>query len=418
MTEAATHHQIQRVTAPSPALILGTLAWGAALVFCVSLPLWEAPKNISLGIALAALLAGGLLGRPRLTWDIVCFGLLAYVATRLISAAASEVPGLSLARTVGDFRTLAAYFVFLNLTSSPGRARLASSLLMVSAATALLWSVTHHAGSMDFLSLCSVGHGNNFGMYTALSVALPASLLVTAAGSWRLRLFAAAALLLFAAGLGISLCRGAMLAAAMFAFFLVFLEGYRPRRPHLALLALCFAAGLAATLLVIPPEQMNKLLSPVSDLLSSVERRSRIWLGGWRVFLARPLLGSGPHNYRALAANLTPGPLLGADAWLGNAHQLYLNVLAETGLVGMAGFVALLLAVWAKLRRLRARLPSGEPHAYWLAASGAWLIMLVMGLVDVPFHGEHALLLAALLGLAAGLGRAPANFDTLTPKML
>jgi O-antigen ligase len=383
------------------ASLLPLLAWAGTLAFCVALPLWEAPKNISLAVAVGALVAAHLVGGMRLRWDGVCWGILAYIASRMLSGAFSVAPHSAL-KAAGDLRMLAAYVIFFNLATSPGRARLAGSLLILSTAAALLWSLTRPRGPIDLLSLCSVGHGNNVGMFLALSLALPVSLLSVKIDRPLLRGLAMGGLLFFGTALVTDLCRGALLAAAVFLAALVLIEKVRLSRAVAGLIVACLAAGLVATVFLTPSYIQCKLSQPLRNSADSAWTRGQIWLGGWRVFVAHPLVGSGPGNYRRLAEGLTNLPP--DQTYLENAHQLYLDTLAETGLVGMAGFLAFLLLAARRLRALAPRLTQGEGRALWLAASGAFLIMLVMGLVDTPLHDEHALLLVALLGLAAGAG--------------
>jgi O-antigen ligase len=378
----------------------------AALAFCLSLPLWEGPKNISLAVALAALILASLktTGGRALSWDSISWGVLAFACGRMLSGALSSKPAESLYVAAGDLRMLAAYVIFASLITSTGRARVASSVLTLSALAALLWAVTSPRGPSELLSLCSAGYGNNVGMYLALSLVIPASVLATRQINRLLQYAAGVALLILIWGLWVSMCRGAILGAVIFLATLAWLEGIRPKGRAMLLLGVAMAVLLAAGfLLALTPTQQHKLLHPLADLQDTLGTRGSIWLGAWKVFLAHPLSGTGPGNYRAIADPLTHVPE--PEYWLGNAHQLFLGALGETGLIGFTGLVAFLLLAVARLRGL-GRVLGDHGREFWLAASGAMLIAAVMGLVDCPIHGEHSLLLAALLGLASGSGRS------------
>jgi O-antigen ligase len=382
---------------PLPAQALAALAWTGTLAFCVSLPLWEAPKNLALGVALAALLGARAWEGRRPAWDGLCWGLSAYAATRLLSALFSGTPAYSLAQVTGELKMAAVYFLFLNLVSNLRRARPVASLLMAATVAALLCAVVRARPSNAMLTLGSVGYGNAVGIFLALSMPLPASILSTAEEDARLRGLAAVALALFAGGMFVSMSRTAILATLVFFAWLVWRAGCRPAKAHLAAILAGLGAALVVIFLMIPAVQY-KLLDPIGNLLYTARVRAEIWSGAWQVFLAHPWLGCGPGNYASC-------PEAVSSVHAVHAHSIYLHALSETGLVGLAGLLAFLLPAWRKLRRLAPVLAAGGAQAYWSAAGGAFLIIVVMGLSEMVLNDEHALLLVCLLGMASGLGR-------------
>ncbi len=382
---------------PLPPRALGVVALAGLLAFCVSLPLWEAPKNVALGVALAATLAAAAWEGRRPAWDALCWGLSAYAATRLLSALFSAAPAYSLAHVGGAPRMLAVYFLFLNLVTDLRRARLAAGLLMGATMVALLWAMLRHRAPSEMLTLASVGYGNSMGIFLALSIPLPASLLGSRITEARLRALSALALALFVGGLGISLSRTAILAVGVFFIWLVWRAGCRPAKAHLAaILAGLGAAGVAVCLAV--PAVRYKLAHPCQNLIYTAGVRLEIWSGAWHIFQAQPWLGCGPGMYSRYAGKA-------CSIFAVHAHSIYLHALSESGLVGLAGLLAVMLLAWWQLRRLAPRLADGPGRPYWLAACGALLIMAVMGLFEMVLTGEHALLLVCLLGMASGLGR-------------
>jgi len=76
--------------------------------------------------------------------------------------------------------------------------------------------------------------------------------------------------------------------------------------------------------------------------------RIPLWLSAWKMFLDAPLLGQGPHTfvlfYNSYLQNISLPPWLFVDhrivPW---AHNLYLEVLAEQGLIGFSALVLLLV---------------------------------------------------------------------------
>ena len=99
------------------------------------------------------------------------------------------------------------------------------------------------------------------------------------------------------------------------------------------------------------------------------------------------------------------------DPLLMHAHNTFLNRALETGLVGLAAFVFLLVSVVIAFLRV-AR--SGDPGTAAIGAAGLALVagVLVKNLADDFFVRQNALLFWALVG--AGLGAAAARSDEAT----
>lgn len=173
----------------------------------------------------------------------------------------------------------------------------------------------------------------------------------------------------------------------------------RNRKPALIVAGLALLAGLAAALL--DGASFGNRLATLTQL--SQEGRIGVWLAGWEMFEAEPVFGVGLHTFAEAygphleRATLPAGyePELAYMPW---AHNLYLEMLAERGVVGLAGF---LVPVVAMLRCLRTALAerggdeAARPYAVAVAASLA--AFLVMGLFDLTFLKDWVLLLFWLI---------------------
>ena len=74
------------------------------------------------------------------------------------------------------------------------------------------------------------------------------------------------------------------------------------------------------------------------------------------------------------------------DGWTGDAHNLYLELLAETGLIGFAGFsILIVLALRTAVKQLR-RTENHFSKMTALAIFAAICGVLVHGSVDYLFH--------------------------------
>jgi hypothetical protein len=130
--------------------------------------------------------------------------------------------------------------------------------------------------------------------------------------------------------------------------------------------------------------------------------RLQLWGAALRLIETRPLLGVGPDNFRHLY-----GAQLGLDTWdeRVQANNLYLELLADTGVLGLAAFLWLTgSAVAGALRTLGA--PIRSPTAcLLLGCSLGVLAFLVHGVLDsflafTPTSLLFWMLLAMMLTLA------------------
>jgi putative inorganic carbon (hco3(-)) transporter len=133
--------------------------------------------------------------------------------------------------------------------------------------------------------------------------------------------------------------------------------------------------------------------------------RLELWRAALRLIETRPLLGVGPNNFRHLY-----GAQLGLETWDESVHanNLYLELLADFGLLGLAAFLWLSVPGLAGLVRcLRAR--SGLTTSVLLLGLGPGLgvlAFLVHGLLDsflafTPTALLFWMMLAMILNLTA-----------------
>jgi putative inorganic carbon (HCO3(-)) transporter len=211
------------------------------------------------------------------------------------------------------------------------------------------------------------GQPNPFAGYlgTALPLALAIALLLArdSLGRW-----AQAATALLAAGVLLSFSRGAWLGVGCAAAVMLAVASARSRRwlvPLGAALLLFAVVGALGLLPASIAERINvvaEYFGPFDvrnvDLNSenwSVVERMAHWQAAWYMFLDHPWLGIGPGNYStAYEQYYLPGWL----EPLGHAHNYYLNLAAELGLIGLSAYLLVLaLAIRAAIRGLRATDP-------------------------------------------------------------
>lgn len=168
-----------------------------------------------------------------------------------------------------------------------------------------------------------------------------------------LRMAAALALVVSLLTIVFTFSRGAFL--GLFVMFLVILIYYRPR-PSAILIALL----LFIPLLYLLPQTYIQRLETISNILpwSSEAPRELALRGrlselavGWQMFQDHPFLGVGLNNYPAHYLDYSGSVGLDPRLEARSAHNLYLQVATETGLLGLLAFGAILWLAFRVLLR-------------------------------------------------------------------
>ncbi len=223
------------------------------------------------------------------------------------------------------------------------------------------------------------------------------------------------ALFVIAAGLGLaglygSVSRGGWIGAAGAAAVMAILLPRRWGWSISAVVGVAAVAGLAWSLNLIPANIAARLASATdfvgvqdvrgvtisNDNFAVVERLAH-WQAALSMIQDKPWLGVGLGNYGAAYEQYR---LVNWPNALGHAHNIYLNVWAETGLFGLVTYFALWgSVVWITLRGLRRS--AGLERGVLLGLMGAWTHLSLHQLFDNLYVNNMHLLLAALLGLLA-----------------
>lgn len=204
---------------------------------------------------------------------------------------------------------------------------------------------------------------------------------------WRWPVIAAAAVNALALLLTFSYGGYLGLAAGLVAVALVALSRQQRRRTLLAL-----AAVSAALLLALSGTDKFRRLTDLTNRSSS-HVRAEVWRTSWYIIQRHPWLGVGPGNFEPAYREAVPHVVFPPLEWLvALPHSLPLALLAQTGILGFASFVWLLVVFFRTAWRL--------PRPQAAAMIGAMVAILAHGLVDTPyFKNDLAPLFMALVAL-------------------
>lgn len=261
---------------------------------------------------------------------------------------------------------------------------------------------------------------NPFGGYLGLLLPLGYAIVLVqgravlsrARASWGERalwVLALAASAVMALGLAASWSRGAL--AGLAGGLVVVMLALGRRIWPLLVIGLLLAALLGPTLAgLLPAGFVNRLADAatlagqdltaieIDDANFALVERLAHWQAAWRMFAQRPWLGVGLGQYAIVY------PAVAVPRWqdpLGHAHNYYLHILAEGGLLGLAAYLGCwgvtVIAVWRRVRRT-----VGWPRALALASLGMLGHLLAHSLFDNLYVHEMYLLIAMVLGIGCG----------------
>jgi O-antigen ligase len=222
---------------------------------------------------------------------------------------------------------------------------------------------------------------------------------------------AGAAVVVLGLGLAASGSRGAVVGAiATLAAALAVV-----RRPRVAVVVAGSAIALAAIAAAL---WLNPSAWARSSSLEAGSGRADLWKVAWHMAGDHPLTGVGPDNYPEVAGDYVRdvGPLQDVDLIAvepHEAHNLYLQLLAETGVVGLALFVAFAVAclrsAWRAAQRFTVagdRADAALARATVVASVG---MLVSAAFISVPVDRRLWVLLALGPALLAAARPVPAQ---------
>lgn len=165
----------------------------------------------------------------------------------------------------------------------------------------------------------------------------------------------------------------------------------------------------------LPASITDRVVSSFSDLLSAddvrgvnvtpenyaaIERFAH-WQAAVEMANRAPWLGVGLGNYEVAYPSVR---LLGWDLALGHAHNYYLNVLGEAGIIGFSSYLAMWFIIVFITWRAR-RHPDPLSSAAAAGLLGSWIYIAFHSLTDHLYVNAVFLHVGVLIGIAALLHR-------------
>jgi O-antigen ligase len=246
-----------------------------------------------------------------------------------------------------------------------------------------------------------------------LALLLIAGLMFSLVFSWLpgrrplLRMLAVVAAALSTVALFLTVSRGGLIALAVVLLLSIVITGRW--RPHAAAAAVAIAVASVGYFATIAPDTATDRLELLTEGQSRTnEGRASIWEIGWRMFEENPARGVGGGQFQTASIHylLEPGSIARTDQvvdYPAAAHNTYLGVLAELGIVGGIGFAAIIgFSLWCAGRAIRLARRIGDQQIEALAV-GTTLALVAMLVGSFFLSNEYSKQLWLLMALTPAL---------------
>jgi O-antigen ligase len=211
---------------------------------------------------------------------------------------------------------------------------------------------------------------NDLGLMMALSIPVSYYLLIQNKGAmawvYRLQLALAGTTVLLTAS------RGATLASLVALTIVPLTNARLSARQRIAVL-LTVSLLVCGALLFVPSSSWERLSTTPNEFAQgTLTGRTVIWKAGWELFREHPFLGIGANAFRIIVSRVLAEPIrLDRDVLTPAppAHNTFLSVLVEQGVIGLTLYCAVLGVLALSLRAL-----PPFPQKLWIVCLGVWVV--------------------------------------------
>jgi O-antigen ligase len=232
----------------------------------------------------------------------------------------------------------------------------------------------------------ALGNANETAAALVAGGALAAALSVALRGKPILRLASAIVVPLCIFAVFLTLSRGGLVALAVSLIAAVVMAGRR--RGAAIAVTVC---ALAATVLYFGVFASDVARERVTALDGGTGRGD-IWTVGWRMVEDNPLKGVGAGNFPVASIHylIEPGAILRDDFIIDQpkvAHNTYLDVLAELGVVGLALFLSVIaFSLWCAMRAIGFAARAEDRQVEVISRA---MVVVLAGLLAADFFGSR-----------------------------
>ena len=338
--------------------------------------------------------------------DLTATTLMLFIVVTLVSGVTSLAPGTSIPIAILSSVFMLSYLLVRTCFKGHKSTDFALAVFIVAAAITGLVAVYQVAigyvnmtwvdrdlfAALGLRVYSTFGNPNVYGAYLLLAIP-PAAAMILYAKNPMYKLVAAGITGLLLISLALTYSRGCYLALAVSVLVFVLLIEKR--------MIVLFVAGLAAVPFVLPTSMLARLASIVNFDDTSTAFRLNIWRASIRILedFWMAGLGQGIEAYNQVypfyAFAAVPSP---------HAHNLFLTVFLETGIVGLVVFLAVLACFFRTQLSFIRRTSDIKRKIMSAALTAAVVGFLFQGMFDHVFYNYRVMLTFFIfIGIAQGV---------------
>ena len=370
--------------------VLGRLAFASLWLLVFAMP-WENAVTISgfgtsarligmaaVGLGVLAIVARGKIRRPSAGHIVMVL----FVLLAALSCLWSLYPEGTLDQVFTYIQLLAMVWLIWELAPQvPEQMRLMQAYLLgtlVSGIDTVYRFLSHQESVYQRYAGANLD-ANDLGLIMALSIPMSYYLLIESKGwtTWlyRLQLVLAGTTILLTAS------RGASLATLVALSIVPLTQARLTGRQRIALL-LTVSFFVYGALLFVPATSWERLSTTLGEFAQSTSTtpgefaqgtftgRTIIWKAGWEIFRVHPFFGIGANSFRLIVSRVLAEPIrLEEQTPAPPAHNTFLSVLVEQGVLGFTVYCALLAVLALSLKAL----PLFQ-RRLWIVSLAVWIV--------------------------------------------
>jgi len=344
--------------------------------------------------------------------------ILIFLSVAVISTIISSYKWVSLDILTNLFVYAAVYFLIVNNLKSKKQVKRLITVLLLTSLILGVYGLLQYFHILELTprymqerTSSTYYNSNHYGGYLALVTTIPVALFLFSPLSWKTPLFAALSILLII-NLALSYSWGSVAFGVGIIFLIIMRIRISKRRTFVTAIAICvlllFILLGALVMLAPTPQLPQSTWAARYTHIAQITNRSlfgRFFMYKKTIplILDHPLLGTGLGMFRYA---FTPHrPPQRTNFWW-YAHNDYLQIASEMGLIGLAAFLFLVITVWAKgFKALKST--SNFNRAIILGTLAGILSILVHGFFD----GNLSVIPSNILHFYVMLGVLMVNLD-------